>query len=708
MALQGLPSAAPARSWFELAAARSARVGLLCRVTIAIAAACLAAAPFAHAQSAVLLPRTITSIAGNTPVASTASAACPTNPQLTATDAAGNGCPAINAVIPSVVTGIAVDTFGNVYISANSTNPQLVRKIDARTGVISAFAGSASGQCASGAGTKIYGTKVNQTDKVGDNCPVSNSYQFNGPVDLGSDPYGNILVATTGDNVLHFVCNAVSPMCSTTQAAENLMIGVVGCTTSTTSYGTAVSGTTVGTAGDGTAATQFAVSSCTTGVGGRIYGVTGDKWDNIYFMDGINGRIRVVAGAPSITVNGNTVVNPLYATLATDSYTAQQGFVYPIAGGAVGAAACANKTDTGGDGCPFYQTLVSTGSSGSLVQGLTVSPDGDLIFVDGLGNLRTIYMGGTLIKGALAANGISAPVVGTSYRLIGGGTSLYYNSGDPGIVLGSASSLQSGAIQTLASDPAGNILIGDQEQILYYDLATGYLRRLATTNNATSCNASTLGDGCPFTQSKFGAANKALPIATDPLGNLYILDIPDLLVRRVSTLTLPTSTITSSLASSIQVHAPPGTSAVSLAGGSSADFTVGSSTCTTNSSSDNTVDCTASVTYAPSALALRSAPLTIATTNGGNTTTQYLGLTAQSTGSALFFDTAAPLTATIGTAATGNTAIALDGAGSAYVSGSQGISRINGSTVTNISATPATYLAAGPSGSVYAADAGST
>jgi pectin methylesterase-like acyl-CoA thioesterase len=716
MAFSDTPLRAPARILIGTAArfapAGRLRHGLCCCAAAAAFAA--ASATAAAAQSPVLVPRTITSVAGSVPTTTTTLAACPTNPQFTATDATGNGCPAVNAVIPTVITGIAVDPLGNVYVSANSTNPQIVRKIDARSGIISAFAGNATGQCASGSGTKIYGTKASQTDKTGDNCPVTYSYGFNGPVDLGTDPYGNLLIASTGDYVLHLVCNSVSPACSTTQAAENLMIGVVGCTTSATSYGTAVAGTTAGTAGDGTAATQFVVSSCTTGVGGKIYGVTADKWDNIYFMDGSNGRIRVVAGAASITVNGSSVANPLFATLQTDAYSSpQQGYVYPIAGGASGGAACAGKTDTGGDGCPFYQTLVSTSSSGSLVQGLTVDPDGDLIFVDGLGDLRTIYMGGTLIKGALAANGITAPQLGYSYRMMGGGTSLYYNSADPGIVLGSASGLQSSAIQTLASDPAGNVIIGDQLQVLFYDLATGYVRRLATANGATSCNSSAVGDGCPLAQSLFGAANKALPIADDALGNLYLLDINDKLVRRVSTLSLPTTVVdnavnTSSLSSSVEVHAPAGSASVSINAGPSTDFTVGSTMCTTNSSSDGTVDCTAPVTFAPSTLALRTSPLTVTTSNG-TTTTLNLGLNGQSTGSALVFDTvSAPLTTTLAPATTGNTAIALDGAGNAYLNGAQGISVVRGSSVTNITSTPAAFMAVGADGSVYAANASAT
>jgi pectin methylesterase-like acyl-CoA thioesterase len=714
MALRFSLSTVPVRRVFT-----AARAGVF--VT---AAASLVLAGTAAAQTPVLLPNTITSIAGNTPVTSTVGAACPTNSQFTATDAFGNGCPAVNAVIPSVVTAIAVDPLGNVYFSANSTNPQIIRKIDARTGLVTAFAGADASQCASGSGTKIYGTKAAQTDKTGANCPVTYTDGFNGPVTLGMDPYGNLLIGTTGDASVDLVCNAVSPACSATQAAENLMLDVAGCDLSggTTSYPTAFAGTTAGTGGDGTPSTQFGVTACSSGVGGRVYGLTADKWDNIYFMDGGDGRLRVVAGAASIMVNGSPVANPLYAVLQITAgvsglnYTTPvQGNVYPIAGGASGGTVCSGNTDAGGDGCPFYQTLINTGSSGSIIQGIAVDRDGDFIFDDGLGRLRTIYMGGTTILGALAANGIASPQIGYSYALIGNGTAINYNSGFTGLVLGKNAGLQSGAIQTLAIDPAGNVIIGDQLQVLFYDIATGYMRRLATANGATSCNASAVGDGCPLAQSKFGVANKALPIADDPQGNLYILDINDLLIRRVAAQTLPTAVVnnatnTTAVSSSLTVHAPPvagSVPSVAVTPAPSAEFTVGTPACVTNS--DNSVDCTSTVTYAPVKLAQRTDPVMIATTVNSVTTNQFIGLNALSTGSALVFDpSTAPPTTIFGPTATGNTAVVLDGDGNVYVSGTQGISRVNGSVVTNVSATPAPYIAVDATGSVYAAGASSS
>lgn len=673
----------------------------------ALAIGCLALlASSARAQTPVIMPNAVNSIAGNTPTLTTSGSACPTNGQFTAADTVGDGCPAVNATFGGNEQSMTVDPQGDVYITANSSNPQLVRKIDARTGNISIFA-DGSNSCGSG-GQTVFGTRYNRTDKTGNGCPVYYTTGINGATGLGSDPYGNIIITTTGDAVVNFVCTTVSPLCPASAARVNLMFNVAGCSPSTSSYGTAVVGTTVGTAGDGTPATQFS-GTCTVGVGAQQRGVVADKWDNVYFMDASNGRIRVVAGPASATINGASVTNPLYAALEVSGSaysTVTQGFIYPMAGG---GTVCGGKTDANGDGCPFYQTLVNGASTGTLVRGLAVDLEGDFIFDDGFGELRVIYMGGTVIKGALAANGVPSPQIGYSYLLVGSGTAINYNSGNPGIVLGTHATLQSGAIQTLAVDPAGNIYIGDQTQILFYDIATGYIRRVGGSSSAATCNSSTIGDGCPITQALFGAANGATPIAMDGSGNLYIQDLTNKRTRLVSASLLPPTAVNGSASANLVVHAPANGSTVAVSAPASADFTAGAASCTTNSSSDNSVDCTAAVTYNPKSLLQRTEPLAVATTVGSTTTTQNLNLHAISTGSAEVFDTAGtPSTSVVGATTTGNTTTVVDGAGNIYVSGTQGISKIAAGTVTNISPTAAPYIAVDAGGAVYATTSSAT
>ena len=679
------------------------------RLALAVCAGWMAGA--VGAQTPVILPNTISTIGGSSPVATTGSGACPTNAQFTQQDTSGDGCPAINATFSGAEKAITVDPAGNIYISSDTYNPQFVRRIDARTGNISVFAGYGANGASTYSAVTFDGTVYTPLDKEGDGLPVVYTGGFYNNRGLGSDPYGNIFIGTVGSDVVHLVCTAVSPLCSASAARVNLMSAIAGCTYSSSQFGVAVTGTTPGSAGDGGPATQNVASSssCTIGTHGPAT-VTADKWDNVYFMDRSNGRIRVVAGAASITVNSISVTNPLIATLAAGGYsTFAQGNIYPIAGG---GTVCASKTDAGGDGCLFTQTVINTGNSGATVQGLAVDPDGDFIFDDGNGYLRVIYEGGSHILGALAALGITSPSIGYSYRLIGGGTIYYYNSGIPAPILGSSFQLQS-QYQTLAVDPGGNVYISDQQQILFYDIATGYVRRIGTSSGATSCNSTAYGDGCPLSQALYGVASNPLPIAMDTLGNLYMIDAATTsghkLIRQVSATILPTTAVNGTQTSSLIVHAPATGSTVAITGGAAPDFTVGSPTCVTNTATDKSVDCTASVTYAPKSLAQRAVPLSIATTVSSTTTTQNESLTAMSTGSALVFDTiGAPALSSLGPTATGNTAVALDLSGNVYVSGTQGISKVKGSTVTNISATPANYLAVDTSGNVYATASAST
>ncbi len=690
--------------------ARSTKTTLPASALLLVFAGLLSAG--ATAQQSVILPSTITSIAGNTPTASTANAACPTNAQFTASDVVGDGCPAVNAVFGGNERSMTVDPQGNIYTIADTSNPQSVRRIDARTGNISVYAGAGSGNSCN-AGVSVLGTTYTQTDKVGDGCPVSFSGGFNGGRGLGSDPYGNIIIPVTGDYVVHFVCNTVSPLCTAAQARVNLMKNIAGCTLTTTGYGTSVSGTSIGTAGDGTNAVQIGGSTCAVGINQPRQAV-GDKWGNVYFNDSSNSRIRVVLGVPSITVGGATVTNPLYAAeamfTATNSALAApaMGFIYPIAGGASTTTGspylvCAARTDTYGDGCPFYQTTVN---STTYVQGEAVTPEGDFLFTDGYGNLRVIYLGGATVLNALTANGITSPQIGYSYALIGGTSTnyLYYNSSLSGTYLGSAARLQPSATQRIAADSAGNVYIGDQAQVLFYDIYTGYVRRLGGGTNATVCAGATntIGDGCPVAQSLFGAANSVLAVALDNLGNLYIQDLNNKLIRRVSASTLPTAAVNSSVAASVVVHSPV-TATVAVTAAASPDFTVTAPTCATNT--DGSSDCTAPVTYTPKQLNLRNDPITVAITAGATTTTSNTFLDAKSTGSALVFDTAtAPATAVVGSSTTGNTAVLRDGQGNSYVTGTQGISRISSSgAVSSVTTVVPTYFAVDARGNVYSA-----
>jgi len=82
--------------------------------------------------------------------------------------ATGDGGPAINAVL-SAPTGLAVDSANNLYIS--ETGGRKIRKVDAKTGIITTFAGTGtagySGDQGSATGAKLQGPTCELFDSAG-------------------------------------------------------------------------------------------------------------------------------------------------------------------------------------------------------------------------------------------------------------------------------------------------------------------------------------------------------------------------------------------------------------------------------------------------------------------------------------------------------------------------------------------------------------
>ncbi len=95
----------------------------------------------------------------------------------------GDGGPAVNAQVSSGVAGMIFDPEGNFYF-ADRTNSR-IRKINAATGII----------------TSIVGTSVGYS---GDNGPATNA-QIAGPIGLGMDTLGNLIIADNGDNFIRKV-----------------------------------------------------------------------------------------------------------------------------------------------------------------------------------------------------------------------------------------------------------------------------------------------------------------------------------------------------------------------------------------------------------------------------------------------------------------------------------------------------------------------
>jgi hypothetical protein len=94
----------------------------------------------------------------------------------------GDGIPATEANLSYPYGGIAVDAAGNLYIT---DLPSRIRRVDAKTGIITTVAGN--GLCVCEAGP------------TGDGGPALEA-QFLNPADIAIDPAGNLFISDSGDN----------------------------------------------------------------------------------------------------------------------------------------------------------------------------------------------------------------------------------------------------------------------------------------------------------------------------------------------------------------------------------------------------------------------------------------------------------------------------------------------------------------------------
>ena len=754
----------------------------------------------ALAQTPVAVPSTITTIAGGlVPTSFTAnSTLCPGSTTVKSTTAYGDGCAAIAASFGAASRGGAVvDSFGNVFV-ADDVN-KIAHMIDANTGIMSVLAGG---------GTACAG-KVDELGDgclAATQTTFSAASALRG---IGMDPYGNVFLAGYNTNAIHMVCRAASPLCTAgtpTASSSNpvqVQVGymglVAGCMASTTGVGTLGAGVDnkPGFSTAANAVTAFKNSgTCSTSLGeaSAPRGVAADMYGNVYYADTNTSRTRVVLGPLTSTYfHGN---NPLYAALATHWASPTAGYVYTVvnptgisttSGGTatILGASCTDSTsgttytgaatDIRGDGCPYWTSSVDA-SSGNT-NGVATDSAGNMLFTDPgngssiYGGLRVLFVQGWSSLSAAATAGATGtvatagvamynaivtnnpgvtPQAGFVYSLSGGNGMQTSPSGtvpSSTPLLGNSAKIVDSSITRLTVSPQGNVYIGDNTKVLFFDMYTGSIRVLLSSSGAastvgSSCHGSTgavarsiYGDGCPVSaQSPYGefGNSNGLSVAVDGQGNLYLYDGTSygagMLVRKVLAQGLGTqsSTTLAALATvtaadplqllggtqtqTLQAHFPVATAAsATLTNSTNAAMTYGSPSCTWNSTTDSSADCSVAVTYSPTAAGPQTSAMTLVA-SGGESLTLNLGNTV--TGSELAVDGAA-----LGGTALSNTAsffsgtspssVAVDGAGNVYaVSGSKILESIaassSSSQVLASSLTPApTKIAVDVTGNIY-------
>ena len=426
-----------------------------------------------------------------------------------------------------------------------------------------------------------------------------------------------------------------------------------------------------GSTGDGNAATSAEVNG--------TRGVWGDAIGNIYIADTGNNTIRVVDA---------------------------MGNIHTFAGTGTGAAS--SNGATVGDGGPATSAEIDN------PQGVITDANLNVYVADSSGGrIRVICVTcgtGSPLDALLSVLGVASPVNGNIYTIAGNGSTAAYSYTVP--VLGNGVSMSS---QKLAFDTGGNLYVSDGNNVIWFlDFHTGYLRAIAS-NSATLCSGKTdsYGDGCPATQASFGigvSTQGGLGVGADALGNIYISDSTNVLIRKVVTgLASPSTATAATIAQPVQIHFTSGDTKASsnaLAYASS-EWTLGTPACSANG--DTTTDCLLTSSFTPAVPGARSTPLTV---NSALGSTAYLGLTGTGLGAGATIDPAKQINFGTGLSVAG---LATDNAGNVYVSdaNSKRVLRFAASALTqgtSATATPlATLTAPGaiavdPRGYVYAAD----
>ncbi len=438
---------------------------------------------------------------------------------------AGDGGPATQATL-NAPRAVAVDGAGNLLIA--DTSNHRIRKVDAKTGIITTIAGTDPGF-------------------AGDNGPAT-AAALTSPRGLTVDASGNIFVADTfnhrirridavsriittvagsgqsgfsGDSQSASAAMLNSPGGITVDVAGNLFIGDtsnhrVRRVDASTGIITTVAGTGVADfSGDNGPATRAALSS--------PYGVATDGAGNLLIVDQGNSRIRKVSAGTITTVAGNGQQSFLGdggpATAA--NLLSPQGIAVDSSGNPFIADTDNQRIRRVASVSGIITTVAGTGVAGFSADDIFAASaalnNPRAVAIDGSGNLFIAETGNSRIRKVNSA-GVITTVAGNGQAGF---------SGDNG----PASSAGLNAPVGIVVDKAGMLFIADRNnnRVRRVDLRSGTI-----TTVAGSGAQGFSGDNGPAT-----VAGLQLPtaVAVDSAGNLFIADTDNNRVRRVDAAT---------------------------------------------------------------------------------------------------------------------------------------------------------------------------
>jgi sugar lactone lactonase YvrE len=565
---------------------------------------------------------------------------------------------------------------------------------------------------AGGGASNANTTCAGSTDAYGDGCQATSVYFALASNDLrtvAADPFGNVYFPEESGNIVRRI------------APNGIITNFAGKISGTACIPPPVIGAAQGSGCTPTLVSLSNPRGVQSDANGNIF-IAGYSQDKIFEVRASDGLMYLVAGTGAANSTGyGGDGGP--ATLAT--FTSPRGVTADRLGNVYIASTGEykiRKIDTFGN----VQTIAGTGSSGSTGNGgpatsATLSNPQDVltdanlnVYIADNSQVRVLCVTcgtGSPLDHVLSALGISSPQNGYLYAIAGGAASTYTGS-FPTL----STNVTMGA-QKLAMDTGGNLYISDGSTISgvstgavwFLDMHTGTIRPMAGYTTA-NC-AGTYGDGCHATQAAIGVSGSlGIGVGADPLGNIYISDTKDMLIRKVVTGLASTATATGATSSrSVQIHFAAGDNLASsnALAYSSTEWSLGTPACTTNT--DSTVDCLLSSSFTPAVPGLRSTPLAVNSSLGS---TSYLSLAGTGLGAGTTLDPASQSTFGSSLSVAG---LATDNAGYVYVSDatSKMVYRFTPTAIANGSAATGTTLATlaapgglavDPRGYVYAAD----
>jgi trimeric autotransporter adhesin len=396
-------------------------------------------------------------------------------------------------------TGVAADVSGNIYIADTGNN--LVRKYS--NGVTTTVAGAVSG------GIAQYSGVATQT-------------LLSAPTGVAVDTSGNFYIADYGYNLVRKVTNGAltsplqvsGPVGVAVDAAGDFFVAawgtdVVGEYTVGGVISTVAGNQAFGYTGDGGAAVSAELNSPA--------GVAVDPSGNVYIADYNNYVLREVTGGIINTVAGTIYTSAVgdngpatSAILFSPSYTATgpAGELYIVDANHNTVRKVLNGviTTVAGTGAPGY-----AGDNGLATGAQLNSPWG--VAVDSSGNLYISDSGNNVIR--KVTNGIITTFAGNTAATAlgdGGAATLANLSGPAGVTL----------------DAAGNLYIADFGNSRVREVGAASLTINTVAGNG---NAGYNGDGIVPTTAEL---NGPIDVKLDALGNLYIADQTNNLIRIVS------------------------------------------------------------------------------------------------------------------------------------------------------------------------------